>query len=308
MKTTIDWVTFRTKTNPFSILPLMVPAFGTCGDLLTLVPGARGHDGWEKSQEIMLVDIRLGTIDYGGDSQRGWVRVTLTGSGCEWVQDWAEFQKLGLVMNEYEIRRVDVALTTFKGEISDLIVAAAHEAGQFSSGGRPPAMRSIISSDPRAGRTRYIGSRAKSDKFLRCYEKGYEMIKDIPEVMRSGITVVDGHAVDQIYRIEVEFKASTSIIPFNVFTLRDEFFAGAYPFCASVLPGVPHQIIQKLPDFKPRAKLEAMLAHCRSAYGPAIFTAMQVYGGDAEKVLKMIMGTNHARGLVDAGVLMVDHE
>lgn len=308
MKTTIDWVTFRTKTNPFAILPLMVPAFGTCGDLLTLLPGAKGHDGWERSQEIMLVDIRLGTIDYGGESQRGWVRVTLSGSGCEWVQNWEEFQKLGLVLDDYEVRRVDIALTTFKGEISDSMVVAAHESCEFSSGGRPPAMRSIVSSDPRAGKTRYIGSRAKSDKFLRCYEKGYEMIKDIPENIRSGVTVVDGHQVDQIYRVEVEFKASTSIIPFNVFTLRDEFFAGAYPFCASVLPNVPHRVIQKMPDFKPRAKLEAMLANCKLAYGSMIFTAMHVYGGDAEKVLRMIMGTSHAKGLVEAGVLTVDHK
>lgn len=308
MKTTIDWVTFRTRTNPFEVLPLMVPAFGTCGDLLSLVPGAKGHDGWEKSQEIMLVDIHLGTIDYGGDSQRGWVRVTLTGNGCEWVQDWEEFQKLGLVLDDYEVRRVDVALTTFNGEISDSMVVAAHAAGQFSSGGRPPEMRSIVSSDPRAGKTRYIGSRAKSNKFLRCYEKGFEMIKNMPEAIRSGVTVVEGHQVEQIYRVEVEFKAATAYIPFNVFTLRDEFFAGAYPFCASILPGVPHRVIQKLPDFKPRAKLEEMLAHCRMAYGPAIFTAMQVYGGDAERVLKMIMGVSHAKGLVQAGVLTVNHE
>ena len=253
-----------------------------------------------------MVDIRLGVVDYGGESQRGWVRVTLTGAGCEWVQDWAAFQKIGLVAAEYEIRRVDVALTTYEGEVSDAMVVAAHAAGQFASGGRPPAMRSIISSDPRAGKTRYIGSRAKSDKFLRCYEKGWEMIKDLPEAERSLVTQVEGHKVEQVYRVEVEFKATTTFIPYDIFTRRDEFFAAAYPFCASLLPGVAHRIIQKLPDFKPRAKLDAMLAHCKTAYGPAIFTAMSVYGGDAQKVLQMIMGTKHAKDLVEAGVLSVD--
>ena len=44
----------------------------------------------------------------------------------------------------------------------------AFDAGMFGCGGRPPSMRSIISSDPCAGKTRYIGNR-KSHKFLRCY-------------------------------------------------------------------------------------------------------------------------------------------
>lgn len=30
----------------------------------------------------------LGRVDYGGDSQRGWVRWNLPGKACEWVRDW----------------------------------------------------------------------------------------------------------------------------------------------------------------------------------------------------------------------------
>lgn len=310
MKTTIDWVTFRTYSDPFKILEKMVPAFGTCGDLLELVAGEKGRDGWTYSKEILLAgDIRLGSIDYGGESQRGWVRVNLSGTGCEWVQDWAEFQRLGIWLDEYELRRVDIALTTYNGEITDKMVCEAHEAGEFVSkvGGRPPELRSIVSSNPRAGKTRYIGSRAKTNKMLRCYEKGFEMIKDVPESIRNSTTHVEGSKVEEIYRVELELKAVDTVIRFDVFTLRDQVFAGAYPWCAKLLEGVGHVRMQRLPDFKPRAKLSSVLKHCKSAYGAAIFTAMQVYGGDAEKVLSLIMGDHHSRALVEAGALTVDY-
>lgn len=308
MKTSIDYLKFRTRSNPFKIIDSMLPAFGTCGDLITLVPAAKGRDGWEKRQEIMLTDIRLGAIDYGGDSQRGWVRVDMPGTGCEWIQDWQKIQDLGQVIDLFEPTRVDIALTTYKGEVTDSMVVAAHAAGKFSGWGRPPVIRSIVSSDDRAGKTRYIGSREKSDKFLRCYEKGFEMIKDFPESFRRTATTVNGHNIEQVYRVELELKAATSKISTDVFLKRDEYFAGAYPFCAELLPGVEHLKMEKLPDEKPVSDLAAMLAHCKSAYGPAIFTAMSVYKGDAAKVLGMIVGSEHSRKLVESGVLTVEHE
>jgi DNA relaxase NicK len=187
------------------------------------------------------------------------------------------------------------------------MVVAAHAAGKFSGWGRPPVIRSVTSSDDRAGKTRYIGSREKSDKFLRCYEKGFEMIKNFPESFRRAATTVNGHNVEQVYRVELELKAATTKISTDVFLKRDEYFAGAYPFCAELLPGVEHLKMEKLPDEKPVSDLAAMLAHCKSAYGPAIFTAMSVYKGDAEKVLQMIIGTEHSRKLVESGVLTVEH-
>lgn len=303
MKTTIDWLKFRTHSNPFKIIDSMLPAFGTCGDLITLSPLEKGRDGWEKRQEIMLVDIRLGAIDYGGQSQRDWVRVDMSGTGCEWIQDLEKVSSLGSVLDGFELKRVDIALTTFKGEITDSMIAQAHADGLFSGLGRPPAMRSILSSDERAGKTRYIGSREKSDKFLRCYEKGFEMIKNVPEWLKRGTTELNGNKVDEIYRVELELKAENKEIPTEVLVKRDEYFAGAYPFLALMLPGVQHLKITKLPDEKPLSDLAAKLAHCKSAYGSTIFTAMEFYKGDADKVLKMIIGSDHSRKLVDSGVL-----
>ena len=72
-----------------------------------------------------------------------------------------------------QIRRLDIALTTWNGEVTHDMVVAAHEAGRFTTR-RPPNLQQILNSD--GGRTCNIGTREKSDKFMRCYEKGFEMV------------------------------------------------------------------------------------------------------------------------------------
>lgn len=306
MKTAVDWLSFRTKSNPFETMEAMRPMFGSASDLVQFVPGNKGRDGWERGGDIMMVDIRLGWMDYGGESQRGWVRVQLTGEGCGWVQDWYAAEKLQDTLEGADIKRLDIALTTFNGEVSDAMVAQAYAEGRFTTWGRPPRMKSIVSSDPRAGRTRYIGTRTGADKFLRCYEKGWEMLTHVPETMRSQVNAIDGHDLATWYRVELELKAVAKYIPWNVLTdQRDATFAGAYPFCADLLPGVPEFKLQVLPDFKPRAALAGQVEHCRVAYGGALRIAVEVYGRD--KLLDMILGDKPSRALIDLGVLTVDH-
>lgn len=301
MKTHIDWVTFRCKTNPYAILERIQKSFGECGELVALSPCAKGRDGWEFGQDIVLAgDITLGHIDYGGNSQRDWVRCVLTGTGCDWVLDWSAFTE-GLILLQGELRRVDIALTTYDGSVTDAMVAKAKADGRFTTSGRAPVMRTIVSDNPLAGVTRYIGSREKSDKMLRCYEKGKEMLKHLPENERILRTHIGDDKVENIYRVELELKAVTKEISLNVFLQRDHVFANAYPFCADLLPAQPEYVRKALPSFKPEASLEGVLAHCKNAYGGAIFTAIHLYG--REKVLDMICGVEHSRKLVDSGVL-----
>ncbi len=306
-KTSIDWLSFRTKTNPFDSMDAMAPIFGSAHDLVKFVPGLKGRDGWERGGDIMLAgDLRLGCMDYAGEHQRGWVRIQLTGEGCGWVQDWAKAEKLPEVLGESDIKRLDIALTTFKGEITDRTVTQAHKRGAFSSGGRPPAMKSISSSDPRAGKTRYIGTRAGADKFLRCYEKGFEMISKVPETWRKNVTEVDGNKVEDIYRVELELKAVNNYIPWTALeTKRDDAFAGAYPWLAELLPLAQPWKMQALPDFKAKTALPTQLEHCRIAYGGALRMALDIYGAD--QLLAMIVGDKPSKVLIAAGVLTVDH-
>jgi len=308
MKTTIDWLCFRTQSNPFETLEKMRPMFGTAFDLVTLNTGLQGKDGWLRAAEIKMVDITLGRIDYDGESQRGWVRVNLTGIGCDWVQDWKAAEGLLDTLKTAEIKWLDVALTTFNGEITHEMVIAAHAQNKFSSGGRQPHYRVLGGSDPRAGQTIYVGKREGSNKMLRCYEKGFEMLSKVPETFRAGCTHIDGGMdVEKTYRVEVEFKANDKVIPWTAITGRDAAFAGAYPFCAELLPGVQVKKFQGTPDFGPLAALETSLDHCRRAYGGILRAALLAHGGDAEKVFKCILSTEPSRALIDAGVLTVSH-
>lgn len=306
MKTAVDWLTFRTKSNPFKTIEVLKDAFGTASDLVTFRTGLKGKDGWTRAGEIVMAgDISLGRIDYGGDSQREWVRVNLTGEGCAWVQRWDLVEKLPTMLDQAEIKRLDIALTTYRGEVNDSMVVDAYSSGLFCSGGRPPEMRSITSSDSRAGVTRYIGKR-ENHKFMRCYEKGFELIKDVPH-LRDKITHVEGSRVEDIYRVELELKAVDKVIPWSAIGRRDEVFAGAYPFCAGLIPDVPHFRCERLPDLKPQFVLDASLNHCRVAYGGILRAALLAHGGDVQKVMERVIGLEPSRALVEAGVLTVDH-
>jgi DNA relaxase NicK len=304
MKTAIDWLSFRTKTDPFKTLEALQPIFGTAADLVTFVPGAKGRDGWQRAGDVLMAgDIKLGWIDYGGESQRGWVRVQLYGEGCQWVQDWQAVEQLGEALQEADIRRLDIALTTYNDEVTDAMIVQAHSDGMFTTSGRPPHMKSVGSSDPRAGITRYIGTREKSDKFLRCYQKGLELLQHIPAHLRASTTHIDGYDVLKTYRVELELKAVEKYIPWTAIGRRDHVFAGAYPFLAQLLPLAPHWKMLKLPDFKPKAAITSTLEHCRVAYGGAIRMAVDIYG--PEKTLEMILGDKPSRALIDAGVLTI---
>lgn len=305
-KTTIDWLRFRAQAEPREIVKTLMPLFGEFGGALKLIPLERGMLGFKQASTISIGDMPLGRMDYGGESQKGWVRVDIGGKGCEWVKDW---EQVGAIekLPSAQIRRLDIALTTWEGQITHESVLKAHGDRRFVTRGRPPALQQITSSDPRAGRTCYIGKREQSDKFMRCYEKGFEMagkVKRLP----GYLTHIDGFKVEDIYRCEVELKAVSSDIPWEVIERRDQYYAGAYPFCADVLPGVEADILQRRPDREPQTDLAVVLENCRVQFGPALYTAMIAYQGDITAVWDKVVGKEHSRSLLESGVLLVDHE
>lgn len=314
MKTTVDYLKFRTRSDPFAILEALRPGFGSASDLVELGQSVKGKDGWEHRRHLKMAgDLTIGAIDYGGESQREWVRVDIPGSGCEWIQDWEAVSKVVDVLKEATLKRVDIALTTFDGSVTHERVIEAHEALQFGSGGRHPHRRVVTSSDARAGRTVYVGSR-EGAKFLRAYEKGLEMLqKHIPHSIRRMVTDIEfnGHGmakIEDVYRVEVEFKdADGKVLPWPILVERDSYFSGAYPFCASLLPEAPERKVQGMPDFGARIDLLAQLEHARVAYGRILRTAILAFGGDREKVLDMVTADGPSERLISAGVLTVAH-
>lgn len=304
MKTTIDYLAFRTQADPKQALEGLRPMFGTLGGDLRLKALERGAMGFQQAAQVMFADMPIARLDYGGESQRGWLRAVVTGKGCEWVQDWDAVDQVES-LPAAEIRRLDIALTTWEGQITHDKVVNAHANNRFQTGGRPPDLQQITSSNERAGRTCYVGKR-ENDKFFRAYEKGFEMCSKMKRM--PGVTThIDGHAVEDIYRCELELKSKTTPIGWDVIDRRDQYFAGAYPFCADVLPGIEADILQRRKEREPQTELAVALENCRIQFGATLFTALMAYEGDMTAVWDKVIGRTHNQALLEAGVLLVDH-
>jgi DNA relaxase NicK len=301
-KTSIDWLRFRTQAEPMEGLEALQGLYGELGGAVGLDDFRRGSDGFLTAATVNLSGMSLGRVDYGGESQRGWVRWNLTGKGCENVRDWDAIEAIE-ALPKAEVRRLDIALTTWHGQVGHDEVVAGHAAGRFRTSGRPPAMQTIMSTDPRAGRTCSVGKRG-SDKFFRGYEKGFELAAKWP---MGDLTHIDGCPVEGIYRCEVELQSESRPIPWETIERRDQYFAGAYPFCADVLPGVEADILSGRRERAPQFDLAAALANVRVQYGATLYTALAAYQGDMTAVWDLIVGDQHNQDLVAAGVLLVDH-
>lgn len=302
-KTSIDWFRFRTQANPLEVFEALKPLFPDHARFFNLKHQSRGLLGFQQASLICASDFVIGRMDYGGESQKGWVRVDIPGKGCQWMQP----DEIGSVeeLPDAQIRRLDIALTTWNGEVTHDMVVAAHEAGRFTTR-RPPNLQQILNSD--GGRTCNIGTREKSDKFMRCYEKGFEMVSKMGGNLPGKVTHIEGSRVEDIYRAEVELKAVSTDIPWDVVERRDQYFAGAYPFCADVLPGIEPDILKRRPEREAQTSLSAALENCRVQFGPTLFTALHAYHGDMTTVWEKIIGYGHNQALIEAGVLLVDHE
>jgi DNA relaxase NicK len=124
----------------------------------------------------------------------------------------------------------------------------------------------------------------------------------------SHVISINDKNIENIYRCELELKAVTKDIPWEVVERRDQYFAGAYPFFGDILPNVEADILQRRPERAIQADLAMALENCRIQFGPTLFTAMMAYQGDITAVWDKVVGKAHNRALVEAGVLMVDHE
>lgn len=319
MKTTIDYLKFRTRTAWQDVIKTISPSLGSFSDLLVVGPSEKGKDGWRFRRSVYVVDVLWIVFDYGGESQRDWVRATMTGKGCELVQDWPVLEGLVDALQDAEIRRLDVAYTTVKGEVTHAKVLRAHKAGKFKTGGRNPELKEIRSTARFSGKTAYIGSRT-GFKYLRCYEKGLEIVKGFVQAMQSTFGEITSgperwtaeipgfigeHVVSDVYRVEVEFKAVDGhVIPWTWLCRdRDQVFAGSYPFCAAQVPEVePMGAPAAFLEMRARRALLEQMENLRRSYGKTLSAAVVFFG--PEKALEMLTAENPSQHLVEAGVLM----
>lgn len=299
----VDWLGFRTKATPEEMRFSIERMLGEVAPV-TLAKRGRGALGYQEAGGIEVGGMLVGQYGTGGESQRGWSSFALTGQGCEWVRDWdLAVDELG----EYdaELRRCDLAVDTFRGEVTHAKVVAAHEAGGFTSGGRRPNLSRIEGWPRENGWSCYVGKRDQG-KMFRGYEKGFEQAKKFREAQGLVASSIDGHQVEDWYRCEVELKAKDRALPEDLIERRDEYFAGSYPFCADLVEVKPFEL-SVAREKRPQLELEAALGLVRHQWGRTLFTALVAHHGDISAVWERIVGEGHSDALVKAGVLLVDH-
>lgn len=314
-KTKVDYFRIRTQSSPIAVFTAFRKHLKT-PDEWVLMPVERGVDGWEERRAIYLKGQQpLAWIDYGGESQRGWVRLTVAGSGCDYVADWPGVVELSKSLDACTIRRIDLALDVFDGSVSHESVLAAHEAGRFKrfEGGRNPKMKKIEGSCKTDGRTIYIGARSSS-RFIRCYEKGWQLCDKFPETFKTEDLRVflpgaaDSVKVADYYRIELEMKAGDGVlIPWDVLKAPDAFFAGGAPYLSDLIGSAPERL-PVAPELDSVVELEAMIQNCRIAYGGLFRAWAQIHGdSDAAKVhlFNEVVADEPSERLLKNGVLML---
>lgn len=318
-KTGIDYLKFRCQNTHFQVLEAIRPHFYGEGELLSLGDELPGRDGWKIRRALMLADLQIAWIDYGGDSQRGWLRFDMAGKGCEWVEDWKGLEGLRTALTSAELRRVDVKLDFFDGSVTHDKILEAYQAGAFKreNGGRNPIMKKVETSRVIDGRTVYIGART-SARYIRCYEKGWELVNkagfpegwkkpDMQLDFKNGLGYIN---VADYYRVEVEFKAVDDVVvPWTILGDPDAYFAGAATFCQSLVDASPRRPQAVPTDLMPKATLAANMEHCRMAYGGLFRTLLMMYGDTPEvkaKLFDELSGNKPSERLVREGVLTVN--
>lgn len=217
----------------------------------------RGLLGFDSSVKLFArhgsLTSPIGAIAFGGESQCGRWLFQLTGVGCQFVRDWDGLRDF-LESLDAKITRVDLAVDFLEGEHTVEEAVTLYQSGGFQLGGRSPSSR--LDGDwinGEEGRTLYIG-KAKNGKMLRVYEKGRQL----------------GHASSEWTRFEVQLGNRDRIIPFDVLTERDAFFAGCYPALAQFVADAS----QHIPTLSKAGEVSIahLLFHLKRCYGKVFGT------------------------------------
>lgn len=201
--------------------------------------------------------VEVGAVALGGESQNGRWLLQLNGKGCGLVKDWASLQEL-LEGLEATISRVDLAVDFLDGEYTVDDAMTLYDEGAFINRGRNPDLdiQGAWHETGTKGRTMYVG-KLKNGKTLCVYEKGRQL--NMPE---SNWT-----------RYEVRLGNRDRVIPLDVLTNPDKYFAGAYPALEHMLEAAAQEVPTVQEEVK--GSLAHGLHHLRRCYGKYIHQAIE---------------------------------
>ena len=217
------------------------------------------EDSWELGDGF-------GIVCFGGLSQRGTMLIVIHGTGClaareGWEQRLHQF--LAETARRPALTRIDLAHDCFDGSYVTVDVADAwYDAGGFNCSYRAPSheYRGNWKHPDGKGRSLYVGKR-KNGKLCRVYEKGREQ----------------GDETSEWTRVEVEFRNTDRVIPFDVLSDPSPYFAGAYPCLAEISSAVTPTRL----ECKSKAasiNVDACVGHIKRTYGKHIKVLRGLFG------------------------------
>lgn len=285
----IDWLNVTFPAPAFEISKLIECLAVFLGCYVSGIDTGRGLHGFKECVRLWAYVagdmVEIGNLAYGGTSQRGRWFLQLTGKGCGLVKDWRTFETW-LEELDAGISRVDIAADFMQGQYSVDDAVQMYKEGGFTSSGRPPKTRLAGDwIDNREGRTLYIG-KAGNGKMLRCYEKGKEL----------------GDLESDWVRFEVQLGNRDRVIPLEVLTQPERYFAGAYPALQQLLEHVEGESIRTC-QTEGKKTLANLLYHLKRCYGKALHVAATAEQIDLTELVEEVRMVGIPRRLDPASVV-----
>lgn len=253
---------------------------------LSILDLGKGLFGYTDSANLILEQdgdkLNLGSIAWGGASQKGKVYCSLNSTGVKYLDLTATKTALNSV--SARITRVDIALDDFFGAHTVGTAMKAYQSGLFTTGGKKPNAKLIYDCGCGTGNTFYVGGRnakkssetksTQASKMLRVYQKGKQL----------------GDSKSKWVRFELELHSDKSIVPYDVLTDLKSFFLGAYGWLDSTFNGILNGISKKIPKIsklKTEIKVYDFLDNFSKQYGK-LFTYLDHCGLNSQVFLAMI--------------------
>jgi len=211
----------------------------------------------------------VGDFSWGGEGQRGRALLQLTGSGCQMVSDWAFLAEWIGSLPNYRLTRVDLAVDLHDGDYSVDDAATWALEGRMVNGGHPPQCETHGDwLNQEHGRTLYVG-KSVHGKMLRVYEKGKQL----------------GDLTSPWVRWEVQFGNKHRVLPLEMLTERDKFFAAAYPALEEIL-GIVGEKIKTVRECT-RLSFSKAIEHLKRSYGKWLHAGLES-GVDAVDLVEAV--------------------